>query len=504
MTSRKLTIPTEKLRLGMFVADLDRSWDGTPFILQGVLVRDPREVNYLRQACRQVVVDVDRSTVDMVDYLTDRAMDVHLTRADGKAARFRFVEWIRSWWETAMTARLGHQSVDDRLPTRLAGTPASVERTSPFMRVGSTVTRFRFSQWIRQWFETAMTALLGRHFVARRPLTRLAGMPADIELVAYRDTKSFDEAIGPARETCREIEETMKMVLDDLAEDREIAVDVLSMAASELVASVAANPEAMMWLTRMRERNVRAYKHSVEVAIYMITFGRHLGFPPAHLEKLCMIGLLLDIGMTRVDNVLLEKVTPLSESERAEIRRHVDHSLEMLTNAPDLDPQVREAIAQHHERIDGSGYPLGLKGVDTSFAGRMVAIVDTFAALTSSRPYADAVSAFHAMKVLSQSAGKLFHEPLVEQFVQAIGLFPVGSLVELSSGQVCAVVSHNKIRRLKPRVLVLTDATKQPLDAPYELNLLLDLQENDDGQLRIWRGLPAGSYGINSRDYFLK
>src|SRR5262249_29796412 len=161
-------------------------------------------------------------------------------------------------------------------------------------------------------------------------------------------------------------------------------------------------------------------------------------------------------------------------------------------------------IAQHHERIDGSGYPLGLKGEDTSFFGRMVAIADTFATLTSDRMQDEPLSAFKSMKALSEGAGKIFHPPLVEQFVQAIGLFPVGSLVELSSGQVAAVVSHNKIRRLKPRVLILTDRNKQRLDTPVELNLLHD-GDADDGEPRVIRsGLPSGAYGIDRRDYFLK
>ena len=506
MTRHTLTLSAEKLQLGMFVADLDRSWEGTPFPLQGVLMRDPSEVNYLRQACRHVVVDVDRSTVDLVGYRADLGrlpLDGPLEHAGRDTARFRFGQWIRNWCATIAGALRRRHVVDRQPPTGVASTPAHIELVNRSIRAGRKPARFRFGQWMRNWWERMVVALHARHLVGRRPLTRLAGMPTDIELVTYRDTKSFDEAIGPARETCREIEETMKNVMGNLTDNREIEADLLNMAASELVASVAANPEAMMWLTRMREQNERTYKHSVEVAIYMVTFGRHLGYPPDHLKKLCMTGLLLDVGMTQLDNAMLEKAGPLLESERAAIRQHVDYGLQMLANVPGLDADVREAIAEHHERLDGSGYPLGLKGIDTSFAGRMVAIVDTFAALTSHRPYAEPLSAFNAMKILSEGAGKIFHEPLVEQFVQAIGLFPVGSLVELSSGEVAAVVSHNKIRRLKPRVLVLTDANKSPLTAPHELNLLVDPDDNDDEPLRIWRGLPAGAHGVNSRDYFL-
>ena len=208
--------------------------------------------------------------------------------------------------------------------------------------------------------------------------------------------------------------------------------------------------------------------------------------------------------MTQIDNALLERTGPLSESEFAGVRRHVEYGLQLLDASPDIHPEVREAIAEHHERIDGSGYPKGLQGHQMSFAGRMAAIADTFAALTSRRPYAEPKSAFNSMKVVFDGAGKLYAEPLVEQFVQAIGMFPVGTLVELTSGAVAAVVSHNKVRRLKPRVLVLTTADKEKLETPFELNLLLDPKDSAGAPLKIWRGLPANAYGINPRDFFLQ
>jgi HD-GYP domain-containing protein (c-di-GMP phosphodiesterase class II) len=321
--------------------------------------------------------------------------------------------------------------------------------------------------------------------------------------VVYRDSASFDQAIGPAREVYENIEMTMKAVMDDLAEKREISAEAIGGAAADLVESVAINPEAMMWLARMRQRNVRTFMHSVEVAVYMVTFGRHLGFPRDHLKNFCMTGLLLDVGMTRIDNALLERAGPLSEDEVAEIRNHVDYGLEILANSPEIDQTVHEAIELHHERIDGSGYPHGLQGHQMSFAGRMAAIADSFAALTAHRPYAEPLSAFNAMKVLFSCANKLYAEPLVEQFVQAIGLFPVGSLVELSTGEVAAVVSHNRVRRLKPRVLILTDVEKEMLETPCGLNLMLDPKDANGDPVRIWRGLPAGAYGVNPRDYFL-
>jgi hypothetical protein len=122
-----------------------------------------------------------------------------------------------------------------------------------------------------------------------------------------------------------------------------------------------------------------------------------------------------------------------------------------------------EGIAQHHEHLDGSGYPKGLKGDEIGAYGRMAAIADSFAALIAARSYANASAPQDALMNLYEWGGSSFDEPLVEQFVQAIGLFPVGSLVELSSGEVAVVLAQNRLRRLEPRVQVLTGADKVPI-----------------------------------------
>ncbi len=447
MEARNLTVTTEDLRLGMFVAELDLPWLGMPFPLEGVLIDHPRQVEALRNRCHEVVIDIDRSHPESIRHLPILSLD----RFDARS-------------------RDGRGSITRRM---------------------------------RTWWESLVAAMFSRRRAMSEPSRRLADIPADVELVVHRDTASFDQAIGSARAVYRDIEVTMRKVMDGLAAKREISVEAIAGAAAELVESLAVNHEAMMWLVRMRQRNVRTYMHSVEVAVYMVTLGRHLGFPREHLLKFCAIGLLLDVGMTRIDNALLERAGSLSDTELAEIRKHVEYGLEILAKSPGVDQDVLEAIAQHHERIDGSGYPRGLRGHEMSFAGRMAAIADSFAALTAQRPHAEPLSAFNAMKVLFSCADRLYPEPLVEQFVQAIGLFPVGSLVELSTGEVAAVVSHNNVRRLKPRVLILTNVEKEPLVTPCGINLMLEPKDADGKPVHILRGLPIGAYGVNTRDYFL-
>jgi hypothetical protein len=133
----------------------------------------------------------------------------------------------------------------------------------------------------------------------------------------------------------------------------------------------------------------------------------------------------------------------------------------------------------------------------------MAAIADSFAALITPRAYANPLPPQEALMNLYEWAGTSFHEPLVEQFVQAVGVFPVGSLVELSSGEVAIVVAHNRVRRLEPRVLVLTWPDKSPLATPTESDLLMQGKASGAERLRIMRGLASGAYGLKLRDYYM-
>ena len=133
----------------------------------------------------------------------------------------------------------------------------------------------------------------------------------------------------------------------------------------------------------------------------------------------------------------------------------------------------------------------------------MAGIADCFSALIKNRPYADAVSSYEALRSLTSWGGELFQEALVQQFVSSVGVFPVGSLIELSTGEVAIVVAHNKVRRLKPRVLIVTGPDKTPASHPTMVDLLYDPKLGGDEPAYIKRGLPAGAYGLDLRDFYL-
>jgi hypothetical protein len=160
------------------------------------------------------------------------------------------------------------------------------------------------------------------------------------------------------------------------------------------------------------------------------------------------------------------------------------------------------ALLEHHEREDGSGYPGALSTGSISLFGRMAGIVDTFVAITNDRPYAKAEPALDTLRKLTLWSDTLFHKPLVEQFIQAVGVFPVGSLVELSTGEVAVVIKQNKVRRLQPRVLIICGPDKVPAPTFRVLELLFQADKDKD-RVHIARGLPAGAYGLDAHEYYL-
>jgi HD-GYP domain-containing protein (c-di-GMP phosphodiesterase class II) len=243
--------------------------------------------------------------------------------------------------------------------------------------------------------------------------------------------------------------ELLDKLVADIRIGQSFEVERVEEIVDDMVESIVRNPQALMWVAKLREQDITAYGHGLQVSVYITSFGRHLGFPKQQLSQLAQIGLLLDIGKIRLPRELLDKQGRLTDEEFETAKTHVQHGLAILNETPGFDQAILTGIEQHHERMNGSGYPKGLVGDEIGIFGRMAGIVDCFAALTNHRPYAAAVSSYEALRNITAWGGDFFHEPLVQQFVSSVGVFPVGSLIELSTGEVAVVVEHSKVRRLR-------------------------------------------------------
>ena len=194
---------------------------------------------------------------------------------------------------------------------------------------------------------------------------------------------------------------------------------------------------------------------------------------------------------------LLKAKRQLNTEEAAAIASHVGHGMEILQECGILNQDVIDMVAHHHERFDGSGYPSGMSRDEIPPFARIAASVDTYDAITSNRDYAPAVAPADAIKLLYNARDEDFQAELVEAFIQAIGIYPAGTLVELSSGEVGVIVAEYRTRRLRPKVLLLLDANKNSL----RKSKLVDLQEHaaDAGNpsLSIKKSLEPESYGID-------
>lgn len=226
-------------------------------------------------------------------------------------------------------------------------------------------------------------------------------------------------------------------------------------AVAALAQSVVRSPDALLLMSRMRDNGVAAHARALQVSILMMVFARFLQLERDEIKLLGLLGMLQDIGKTRLPAVLLEKQGPLSSEESEMAKRHVELSGYILGAMPGLPPKLAALALLHHERQDGGGYPRGLKAYQIGLYGSIAAICDTYDALTAVRPYAEQLSPSAAVVQLLKQRGSGFHAGLVDLFVQSLGAFPVGSVVELNSGETGIVIAENAEQRLKPTVVVV-------------------------------------------------
>jgi HD-GYP domain-containing protein (c-di-GMP phosphodiesterase class II) len=263
-----------------------------------------------------------------------------------------------------------------------------------------------------------------------------------------------------------------------------------------LADSVIRNPNALLLLSKVREAKAAAHARALQVCVYMMVFGRFLQREPDDIRLLGLLGLLQDVGRARLPAPLLLKHGKLTPEESETMKCHVELSGHILGITKGLPRNLATLALLHHERQDGTGYPRGLRGYQIGLHASIAAICDAYEALLAPPPYGEAQSPADAVKHLLKERGTAFHGPLLEQFIRCMGAFPVGSAVELTSGEFGIVVDEHVSQRLKPKVLVLlNDAGKL-----VRSRKILDLA--NEPQIRIRRTLEQGQLAFDPRQLF--
>lgn len=273
-------------------------------------------------------------------------------------------------------------------------------------------------------------------------------------------------------------------------------------AAEQITESVVRNPDAMALLTKLQEKSGATLSRAVGISVLMTIFGRFLQLPPDRIMILGMLGLLQDVGKLKLPAELAAR-GPSNDAETELYRTHVSHSVRILSETPGLPPELPGLASLHHERFDGSGYPRGLRGDAIAIAGLIAGIVDTFDTLTAPKPWGENMSPSNALSAIYKGRGTQFHPALVEQFIQCMGVYPVGSVVELNSGEIAIVIAQNLVRRMQPRIMVVKDAQGLKM-MPYKmLDLMKEPKVRPDEPYRILRSLEYDAVEIDPRELFL-
>jgi len=311
--------------------------------------------------------------------------------------------------------------------------------------------------------------------------------------VVYTNTKTTIEELPAAKEAFSKATRCVAHVMEQDARDGKLDVSKVKQAVEPILESVIRNLDAFMWLSKMEEHDNNSYEHSVQNCALGIAFGRHIGLNKRELNTLATGLLLMDIGKVKLPRDLLTKQTAHTKEETEIMRKHVAFTVDILKQTAGISEHVINIALTHHERYDGSGYPNGLVGTQTPVYGRIAAIIDCYDAMITSTPYRQAISEHKALQNIYNLRDKHFQTELVEQFMQCMGVYPTGSLVELSSGAVAAVLSQNAQQKMKPKILMLLDEKKKP----FKRKPVLDLEKPGKKPLFISKSLEKNAYGID-------
>jgi len=296
-------------------------------------------------------------------------------------------------------------------------------------------------------------------------------------------TSTLSEELKRSRKVYSEANKIISNIMHDVRIGKQIEVERIDPVVEKMANSILRNKDALLSLCRIKNKDDYTFLHSVSVGALLISFAHALNFNRDVIKQLGVGGMLHDIGKTKVPNEILNKPGALTEEEFVIMKSHVVHGCSILRKSPGIAQVSFDVASQHHERFDGSGYPLGLKNSEMSVYGQMAAIVDVYDAITADRCYHKGMEPTVAIRKMFEWSKFHFNPKLLRTFIRIVGIYPVGTLVMLESGKIGVVIEQSETDMTRPLVRIIFDAKKNYFIAPKDIDLAKPLGQGGSDRI---------------------
>ncbi len=453
-----IKIPSDQLVMGMYVYELDCDWSRTPFESDGFLLQKKEDRDLLTVLCKKVTIDIKRGVAP-----PERKA---VTNDRGIEAPSKAIFGIDTAYWSKQAKKLANTPIT-LSPKRSRPTNAPSQKTA------------RTSE--------------ARAAKANKPQTKTAspGKPRNLTILSnarsaapdatrikinrdrYRTTQSMKKGIDKALWNYRKLQRTFQLVCWQIRRRGVLNVQLLQNPIASTIAHILQNPQIYIWLLNTEDKAKTKTTYCVRAAIWAAILARQFGFSRPNIEVLFMGTLLCDVGLNLLPTQLVNKRGPFKRPDYQNYQKHVGLGLKLLAQSPELDERITQIVRFHHERQDGRGFPRGSSGKQIPPMARFANLAYCFERLLRSNYPQRKVSPIKAINRLYTKRALNFSEQMILEFIHALGTYPVGTLVELSTRELALVVEQNPKARLYPKVALLYADNGARIDEPVLIDLAL-------------------------------
>ena len=311
---------------------------------------------------------------------------------------------------------------------------------------------------------------------------------------AYTASKTVKQELDNVERLYHELGELLSNAISAARNDQRLHLEKFSGTSRKIRESVIRCPDAMIWFLNTNSQENCLLKHSQRAALWAVLLARHMGFSAENMQSVFMGTLLADIGMAKFPEELVRKTGSFSRREYLAYQKHVRISEDILRIEGDVDKDCISIVRCHHERHDGLGFPRGQRGDQIPVMARIAHLAYCFDRLLRHGAEGVIHAPANAASRLYKQRKLKFTEQLVFEFIQILGTYPAGTLVELASRELAVVIEQVPNEKLSPKMALITDDQKQPLKKPRLFDPTDGKQRNENRT--VLKALDSGSYGV--------